>query len=82
MDEQQLRTLVREAIARHLGPPALPASGPVPMPAPAPTPHAAAPPASMAVARFHVARAAGEIDCIIEPSVTCNHCGHCLCYGH
>jgi hypothetical protein len=78
MDEQQLRALVREAIARHLGPPASAASGPVALPGPVP----AAPPASIAVAQFHVARAPGEIDCVIEPSVTCNHCGHCLCYGH
>ena len=79
MDEQQLRALVRDAIARHLGPAAVPASsGFVAVPAPVP----AAPPASIAVAQFHVARAPGEIDCVIEPSVTCNHCGHCLCYGH
>ena len=78
MDEQQLRTLVRAAIARHLGPegvlPAAPAPA-VPVPI---TP----PPGSIAVARFHVARAPGEVDCVIEPSVTCTHCGHCLCYGH
>jgi hypothetical protein len=84
MDEQQLRALVRDAIARHLGPPAgpvasLPAGSATPPPASA---HQPAPPASIAVARFVVARAPGETECVIEPSVTCNHCGHCLCYGH
>jgi hypothetical protein len=79
MDEEQLRALVRDAIARHLGPPAVPASRP-PVASPGPVPPA--PPASIAFAQFHVARAPGEIDCVIEPSVTCNHCGHCLCYGH
>jgi hypothetical protein len=79
MDEQQLRALVRDAIARHLGPPPVSAAS-VPMTVPAPLP--AAPHASIAVAQFHVARAPGEVDCVIEPSVTCNHCGHCLCYGH
>lgn len=79
MDEQQLRALVRDAIVRHLGP-----STPSPVPAmtvaaPLPTPGAAAP---IAVARFHVGRAPGDVECVIEPSVTCNHCGHCLCYGH
>jgi hypothetical protein len=78
MDEQQLRALVRDAIARHLGPAPVPASGPVTVPGPL----AATPQASIAVAQFHIARAPGEIDCVIEPSVTCNHCGHCLCYGH
>jgi hypothetical protein len=77
MDEQQLRALVREAIARHLGP----ESGPAAVAVPA-APAAVAPPGSIAVARFHVARAPSEVDCVIEPSVTCTHCGHCLCYGH
>jgi hypothetical protein len=73
MDEQQLRGLVREAIARHLGPPATP---------PAPTPAVPVSFDAIAVAQFHVARPPGEIDCVIEPSVMCNHCGHCLCYGY
>jgi hypothetical protein len=79
MDEQQLRALVRDALARHLGPPGAPTAA---APTAFPGPVAAAPPASIAVAQFHVARAPGEIECVIEPSVTCNHCGHCLCYGH
>ncbi len=73
MDEQQLRGLVREAIARHLGP--SPA-------APAPAAVSAVPAAAIAVAQFHLPRPPGEVDCVIEPSVTCTHCGHCLCYGH
>jgi len=79
MDEQQLRALVRDAIARHLGP-APPSAGRTPAPAAALVPGAAVEP--IAVARFHVARPAGEVECVIEPTVTCNHCGHCLCYGH
>jgi hypothetical protein len=75
MDEQQLRALVREAIARHLGPP----SAPPPVSALVPAAVAAVP---IAVAKFHLARAPGEVECVIEPAVTCNHCGHCLCYGH
>ena len=76
MDEQELRALVRGAIARHLGP-AAPLGAPPP-----PVPAAAAPVGSIAVARFQIARAPGEVDCVIEPSVTCTHCAHCLCYGH
>ncbi len=79
MDEQQLRALVREAIARHLGPQAAaPLVPSVPAPASAAPAAGAAP---IALARFHVARAPGEVECVIEPAVTCNHCGHCLCYG-
>jgi hypothetical protein len=80
MDEQQLRALVRAAIARHLGPQS--AAPPAPAATTQAPPAAAATGAPIAVARFHVARAQGEVECVIEPSVTCNHCGHCLCYGH
>lgn len=80
MDEQQVRALVREALARHHGaPPDLTA------PAPATTPAGVAPSSAtphVSVAQFLVVRPAGESDCVIEPSVTCNHCGHCLCLGH
>ena len=78
MDEQELRALVRAAIARHHG-------GPAPA---APVAHvptltvADIRSGHVSVAQFHVARNPGETECVIEPSVTCNHCGHCLCYGH
>lgn len=78
MDEQQVRLLVRQAIARHMGTP--PASAPVARPA---VSEAVPPaPAHLAFARFHLVRPAGETECLIEPTVTCNHCGHCQCYGH
>jgi hypothetical protein len=35
-----------------------------------------------AAVQFVIVRPPGETDCIIEPSVTCNHCGYCQCYGH
>jgi hypothetical protein len=86
MDEQQVRLLVRQAIARHMGAPQAPvparatrAAAVAPasaMPAPA------ASAAHVAFARFPLVRAAGETECLIEPTVTCNHCGHCQCYGH
>jgi hypothetical protein len=51
--------------------------------APAPAmPGAAGFAAHLAFARFPLVRAAGETECLIEPTVTCNHCGHCQCYGH
>ncbi len=77
MDEQQVRLLVRQAIARHMGVPTAPAL-PGPHAAPAPPP----PAATLSFARFHLIRPAGESECLIEPAVTCNHCGHCQCYGH
>jgi len=86
MDEQQVRALVRQAIARHLGPQAAPAaSAPVAAPWPhqaAPLPPPGAPDAGISHARFHLVRPVGEVECLIEPAVPCNHCGFCQCYGH
>jgi hypothetical protein len=73
MNEQELRTLVREAIARHLGT-ADQARG------------QAAPPAGLSHeshGRFVLPDGmdAGGA-CIIEPAVPCNHCGYCKSLGH
>jgi hypothetical protein len=89
MDEQQIRHLVRQAIARHLGRPPAPAAS-VATPAPPPAPAAAVAPATMpaggglhpAAVQFTILRPPNETHCIIEPSVTCTHCGFCQCYGH
>lgn len=80
MDEHQVRALVRQAIARHLGP--RPGAAPVASaPRPAPRPPAAIA-GDISHARFYLERPAGEVECLIEPAVTCNHCGYCQCYGH
>lgn len=74
MTDQELRSLVREAVARHLGGTAPPfATGPASLPA-----------------RQHVSHtllalpAGADTDgpCLIEPAVACNHCGFCQSYGH
>lgn len=73
MTEDELRALVRDAIARHLG-------------ADAPAPAAAATPAWRAhpsFGKFLLPRGEDEGGpCLIEPSVRCNHCGFCQSYGH
>ena len=74
MTEQELRALVREAVARHLG---VPAGGSAERPV-------------AAAVRLHpshgmFALAAGvdtDGPCLIEPAVMCNHCGYCKSYGH
>ena len=88
MDEQQVRALVRQAIARHMGAegdasrsvrPAAPESRPSSVSTYGP----AAPDIDTIVsARFHLARPENEVECLIEPAVMCNHCGYCQCYGH
>jgi hypothetical protein len=72
MNEQEIRAFVREVIARQAN-------------APAPRPGA-----DLSLLRQHASHgllvlpAGADTDgpCIIEPSVSCNHCGYCKSYGH
>jgi hypothetical protein len=73
MTEQEMRALVREAIARHSG-------GQAPQP-PAMRSTATAHHASHTLITLP-AGADGDGLCIIEPAVTCNHCGYCKSLGH
>ena len=74
MTDQELRALVRDAVARHLGS----------------QPSMAMPGAPALFPREHASHglfllpsgADAEGPCIIEPAVTCNHCGFCKSYGH
>jgi hypothetical protein len=71
MSDDELRTLIREAIARHLG-------GSVTSPGAA----AAAAPVVLSFHRYAVPRVSDDGMCLIEPAVRCNHCGFCECHGH
>ena len=80
MTDEELRTLVRDAIARHLGG----GSG-------AEAQHARPDPASpippwrshASFAKFLNLPGDGDAGpCLIEPTVACNHCGFCKSYGH
>ena len=71
MDEQELRALVRQAVARHLhgtegehdaAPARLVLSG-----------HAS---------HYRYALPESDGPCLIEPSVQCTHCGYCQSHGH
>ena len=74
ISDQELRGLVREAIARHTGQSAV--AQPFARP--------------MAIDRAHPSHvkfllpAGGDGDgmCVIEPAVRCTHCGYCQSYGH
>jgi|KBSSwiStaDraftv2_1062776.scaffolds.fasta_scaffold4712394_1 hypothetical protein len=71
MNEQELRAMIRESIARHLPGGASPADAP-----PGYLAHAA-------FIRLPLVRG-GDDDgaCLIEPTVRCNHCGYCQSFGH
>lgn len=80
MTEQELRLLVREAIARHVG---AAAQGP----GRGPSPTLASPAARSHVrtsAHSHLMFVLPESDgpCLIEPAVPCSHCGFCKSFGH
>jgi hypothetical protein len=82
MTDAELRALVREAIAKHIG--GVRASDAEP-PAPA-----GALPGSQPPWRTHPSfgklLVPGGVEeggaCLIEPAVTCNHCGFCQSFGH
>jgi hypothetical protein len=75
ISDQELRALVRDAIARH-GRSAGASADPVPGPSLVPR-------ADASHLRFLVAGgSAGEGHCLIEPGVRCNHCGYCQSLGH
>jgi hypothetical protein len=76
MTDDELRALVRDAIARHLG-----TAAATPVPA-----------SAVAVPLWRSHPSFGKYllptgtdqdgPCLIEPAVTCNHCGFCLSHGH
>jgi hypothetical protein len=73
LSEQELRTMIRDAIARHVGG------------ADQPRPAAAAPAGSFRSHASHgllIVAAPGDDACVIEPAVRCDHCGYCKSLGH
>jgi len=74
MTEQELRTLVRDAIAKHTAAHAAD-------PQPARTTSARMHP-SHALIALPAGADSDDGVCIIEPAVACNHCGYCKSLGH
>ena len=70
MTEAELRALIRESVARHL-------TGTAPD-------HVQPVPASFAAhaSHFRYALTPSDGPCLIEPGVSCNHCGYCESHGH
>jgi len=70
MNEQELRAIVRETLARRAA-------------APEPAPRHGAPVLFASHASHHrYELPAADDACLIEPAVTCNHCGYCQSHGH
>jgi hypothetical protein len=74
MNDEQLRMLVRAAIAKHTGA----------------AQYVDAPPSAPLLRRHPshgmfatlTDGASDDGPCVIEPTVPCNHCGYCKSYGH
>ena len=73
MNEDQLRALVREAIARHLPG----GGGGTDLRSPEHPPTLSSHPSHF---RYDLPQAGGP--CLIEPAVPCNHCGYCQSHGY
>ena len=69
MNEDALRALIRESIARHLG-------GEPPRRDMQPLTFAS----HSSHFRYSLPESGGP--CLIEPAVQCNHCGYCQSHGH
>jgi hypothetical protein len=76
MNEQEIRALVREAMARHMGETTGGAASP--------SHHRTVAPSNHFSHTLFVLPTGSDAEgpCIIEPSVMCNHCGYCKSYGH
>jgi hypothetical protein len=70
MDEQAVRAIVRQVVARHV-------HG---HDEPAPSERVAACTAHASHVRYALPESDGP--CFIEPAVQCNHCGYCQSHGH
>ena len=77
MNEQDVRALVREVIARHAGGVQAPSGD---------RGSSAMEPAMRGHASHGLLVLPAGADtggpCLIEPAVACNHCGYCKSYGH
>ena len=69
MNEDALRSLIRETLAKRLQP--------------SPAPQSDAPlPLAFHPSHFRYALPDSGGPCLIEPAVPCNHCGYCQSHGH
>lgn len=83
VSDEELRAMVREAVARHVASAQAPAARPrlsPPPPAPGHASHASH--AIFVVLAGAADETDGSAPCVIEPSVPCTHCGYCQSYGH
>ena len=74
MNDQELRALVRDAVARHLG-------GATQAPRPSLPEPRRSPEAHPSHALYLTLVTASD-SCLMESAVPCTHCGYCQSHGH
>ncbi len=81
MNEHELRMMVREAVARHLGGPT---EAPIPQSAISRSKSSILDPQSSIHASHALYGGLVTVTdaCVIEPAVACDHCGYCKSHGH
>ena len=87
MNDDELRSLIRAAIQRHMGGSANTQSAFAREPLgelrrDAAFERGSDPVVSISFGQYRLERAAGDTSCLIEPAVQCNHCGFCKYHGH
>jgi len=88
MNEQELRLLVRAAVARHLGADAPMVSPGAVRPVPAAAPHdqgrvsLSSGPSGLSSQSLYAGLVNVGDSCVIEPAVSCDHCGFCKSHGY
>jgi hypothetical protein len=76
MNEDVLRAVIREAIARHLG------AAPAGLPLADPSAPSTMRPAPVHVSHLRFVLPLADGPCMVEPHVGCTHCGFCESLGH
>ena len=79
MNDDELRALVRDAVARHLGRPGAQEVSAPSVIARSHAPIAALPHPSHVM---YLTLVNDGDACLIEPAVLCTHCGYCKSHGH
>ena len=82
MNDEELRSLIRQAIEKHMGGSAQVRLKPDTTGTGPDTTVVMEIPVSISFGQYQLERPAGDTSCLIEPAVQCNHCGFCKCHGH
>jgi len=82
MNEAELRALIREAVARHLGDEADAARPSLPPATRVASTESQLRSGAHPSQAIYIRLASAGDACLIEPAVSCNHCGYCKTHGY